>query len=188
MRRIKVLFLISVEGAVTEKQYFNMFNDDNSIIQIECINNNRSSPNDVLSELKKKLTKSELRKGDEAWLVVDKDQWNDEQLNELFVWTEGKPNYYFALSNPNFEYWLLLHFEDLSGHKTAKVCMERLRRHLPNYDKSISVGKFTEDRIKAAVKRAEQQDRPQCKDWPRKTGTTIYRLIQHIDEARKITD
>lgn len=42
-RRIKVLFLVSVEGAITEKQYFNMFNDDTSIIQIECINSNHSS-------------------------------------------------------------------------------------------------------------------------------------------------
>jgi len=184
-RRIKVLFLISVEGAVTEQQYFKMFNDDNSIITIECINNNsRSSPKDVLSELKKKLNKTELRKGDEAWLVVDKDQWPDGHLNELFKWTEEKSNYYFALSNPNFEYWLLLHFEDPSGHKTAKACTEKLKRYLPNYNKSIPISRFTEDRIRAAVKRAEQQDVPQCKDWPKNSGTTVYRLINHIYEAR----
>lgn len=184
-RRIKALFLISVEGAVTEQQYFNKFNDDNSIIQIECINNNnRSSPKSVLSEIKKKLTKTELRKEDEAWLVVDKDQWSDVQLNELYIWSEEKANYYFALSNPNFEYWLLLHFEDPSGHKTARACKERLNKHLGDYDKKIPYGQFTEDRIHIAVKRAEQQDSPQCKDWPKNTGTTVYRLIKHIYEAR----
>jgi hypothetical protein len=184
-RRIKVLFLISVEGAVTEQQYFKKFNDDNSIIKIACINNNsRSSPKDVLNELKKKLKKTELRKGDEAWLVIDKDQWSDGQLTELYKWTEEKSNYYFALSNPNFEYWLLLHFEDPSGHKTARECKEKLKRYLPNYNKSIPISRFTEDRIRAAVKRAEQQDVPQCKDWPKNPGTTVYRLINHIHEAR----
>jgi hypothetical protein len=184
-RRQKVLFLISVEGAVTEQQYFNMFNDQSSIIQIECISNKyRNSPKDVLSEIKKKLTKTDLRKEDEAWLVVDKDQWTDEQLNALYKWSEEKPNYYFALSNPNFEYWLLLHFEDLSGHKTAKVCKERLNKHLGDYNKRISCGQFTEERISLAVKRAEQQDCPQCKDWPKNTGTTVYRLINNIYEAK----
>ncbi len=184
-RRIKVLFLISVEGAVTEQQYFNMFSGDNPIIRIACISNKyRNSPKDVLSEIKKKLTKTDLRKEDEAWLVVDKDQWTDEQLNSLYKWSEEKPNYYFALSNPNFEYWLLLHFEDPSGHKPAKVCKERLNKHLGNYDKKISCGQFPEESIRLAVKRAEQQDVPQCKDWPKDTGTTVYRLINHIYEAR----
>ena len=56
-----------------------------------------------------------LKPSDEAWLVVDKDQWTDEQLTQLHQWSLQQENYGFALSNPKFEYWLLLHFEDGTG-------------------------------------------------------------------------
>jgi len=63
--------------------------------------------------------------------------------------------------------------------------MERLKKHLGDYDKSISRGRFPEEHIRLAVKRAEQQDCPQCKEWPKNTGTTVYRLINHIYKARE---
>jgi hypothetical protein len=44
---------------------------------------------------------------------------------------------YFALSNPKFEYWLLLHFNDGTGIASSRDCSDRLKRHLPGYDKGI---------------------------------------------------
>lgn len=185
-RRIKVLFLISVEGAVTEQQYFNMFNSNDSVIQIECINKkNRSSPKEVLRAIKKSLTKIDLKKDDEAWLIIDKDRWPDEHIQELCDWSKEKHNYYFALSNPCFEYWLLLHFENSSGNITKKTCSTRLKRYLQGYDKQIPVHKFTADNIAMAINRAESQLSPFQGDWPTTTGTTVYRLIKHIKQARE---
>jgi hypothetical protein len=184
-RRYRVLFLLSVEGAVTEQQYLNMFNSDDSIIKIECIKkSNRSSPKEVLKAIKKFLAKIDLKKDDEAWLIVDKDQWPDDQLRELFQWTKEKQNYYFALSNPCFEYWLLLHFENPRGKINKKSCSARLKRYLPDYDKNILANKFTDENINAAISRAEAQLSSQQVDWPTTTGTTVYRLIKNINQAR----
>jgi hypothetical protein len=184
-RRYRVLFLLSVEGAVTEQQYFNMFNSVDSIIQIECINkNNRSSPKEVLKAIRKCLTKINLKKDDEAWLVIDKDQWLDEHIQELCEWSKEKDNYHFALSNPCFEYWLLLHFENPSGYITKKTCNRRLKRYLPDYDKNIPVNKFVDDNIETAISRAETQLSSLQGDWPTTTGTTVYKLIKNICQAR----
>jgi hypothetical protein len=60
----------------------------------------------------KYLKEQRLLKTDEAWLAVDKDIWIDSQLQELHQWPQEAQNHGFALSNPSFEYWLLLHFED----------------------------------------------------------------------------
>lgn len=60
--------------------------------------------------MKDHLRQEDLLPSDKAWLVVDKDQWTDEQLNQLHSWSLDKDNYGFALSNPKFEYWLLLPF------------------------------------------------------------------------------
>jgi hypothetical protein len=124
-----------------------------------------------------------LRKSDEAWLVVDKDNWTDGQLSELHAWSTKKKNYGFALSNPKFEYWLLLHFENGAGVSSSRDCSERLKRYLPDYDKGIDTRNITESMLDDAIRRARSRDTPPCADWPRNVGTTVYRLIEKIISA-----
>ena len=123
---------------------------------------------------------------DEAWLVVGKDNWKDEQLERLHAWAQSHKNYGFALSNPKFEYWLLLHFEDGIGISSSIECSERLKRYLPGYDKGIDVRKISRSQIDMAVERARQRDNPPCCDWPRNPGvTTVYRLVESILRLEK---
>lgn len=131
--------------------------------------------------MKRYLREQSLRKTDEAWLVVDKDQWSDEQLADLYDWSNQKDNYGFALSNPKFEYWLLLHFEDGAGVSSSRNCVDRLRRHLPDYEKYVDVRKFSGNRVREAIVRGRSRDNPPCADWPRSIGiTTVYRLVEKL--------
>ncbi len=125
------------------------------------------------------LKEKGLNKSDEAWLVVDKDQWTDNQLAELGRWAKKKVNYGMALSNPKFEYWLLLHFED-GKNATTSNCDKRLKKYLPDYDKTIDIRKISTDMINDAIRRAKKRDNPPCEDWPRGTGSTVYRLVEKI--------
>ena len=85
------------------------------------------------------------------------------------------------VSNPKFEYWLLLHFEDGTRITSSRNCSERLKGYMPGYDKGIDPQKITRDMIDNAVKRARQRDNPPCIDWPRSIGvTTVYKLIENI--------
>ena len=81
------------------------------------------------------------------------------------------------MSNPKFEYWLLLHFEEGNDIANAREVDGRLRRQLPHYDKHLSGRDFTEPRITEAVARAERRDRPPTATWPHSVGTTVYRII-----------
>jgi hypothetical protein len=124
-----------------------------------------------------------LKSTDEAWLVVDKDQWRDDQLSPLLQWSQQAANYGVAVSNPKFELWLLMHFEDATGVATSRQCSERLKRHLPNYDKGrIDSGKLKPG-IAAAINRAKQKDQPPCTGWPVSSGTTVYRLVEKLNIA-----
>lgn len=179
--RYRKLFVIAVEGEKTEPQYFSIFKNQRSMIHVKCLSSkHKSSAPQVLKRMHDFLKQQELRKEDEAWLVVDKDQNSDEKLLDLLKWSNEKENYGFALSNPKFEYWLLLHFEDGSGVSSSRDCSDRLNRYLPGYDKSINVSKFTRDRIAEAIRRALQRDNPPCQDWPKSNGTTVYRLVGAI--------
>lgn len=186
-RRYRKLFVLAVEGAKTEPQYFAIFNNEQSVIRVNCLKGkHESSPPQVLKRMQDYLKEEALKNTDEAWLVVDKDQWTDEQLAQLCAWAQGQDNYGLALTNPQFEFWLLLHFEDGDGVATSRNCSDRLKRHLPGYDKEINVRKFTSERISDAIRRAKQRDNPPCVDWPRAPGgTTVYKLVENIIAANR---
>jgi hypothetical protein len=181
-RRYRKLFVIAAEGAKTEPQYFAIFNNQRSIIRVNCLKGKTdSAPSQVLRRMAAHLKKEALRESDEAWLVVDKDQWTDEQLSKLHEWAQTKANFGLSLSNPKFEYWLLLHFEDGTGIDSPQDCVEHLRRYLPDYDKGIDSKKFPPESVAEAIRRARHRDNPPCPDWPRTMGsTTVYRLVENI--------
>jgi hypothetical protein len=181
-RRYRKLFIISVEGVKTEPQYFSILNGQNSVVKVNCLKDeHETSPPKVLKRMKDYLKKEALRTTDEAWLVVDKDRWNEEQLAQLYAWSQDHDNYGFALSNPKFEYWLLLHFEDGNDIGSSRECSDRLKRYLPDYEKGIDARKFTLDRITEAVRRGKVRDIPPSTDWPRALGkTTVYKLVENI--------
>lgn len=185
-RRYKKLFLIAAEGIKTEPIYLSIFTDDKSIVQVSCLKGRSdSSPPQVLKRMTDHLLSEGLKSSDEAWLVVDKDQWTDEQLTHLHQWASHQDNYGFALSNPKFEYWLLLHFEEGTGIGSSRDCSERLKRWIPDYDKGFDTRKISQLQIEDAIRRAKRRDHPPCDDWPKNLGqTTVYRLIENILKAR----
>ena len=181
-RRYKRMFVIIAEGTVTEQEYFPLLNED-LIVHVKCLKSRSNlPPKEALRRAQEYVRKEGLKRTDETWVVVDKDTWPDGHLVELHAWAQSHSNYWFALSNPKFEYWLLLHFEDADGVKTADECDRRLRKHLPNYGKHVEPQHFTVERIRAAVARAKKRDNPPCEDWPRQPGTTVYRLVEKILE------
>lgn len=184
-RLYKKMFVLATEGSKTESQYFEIFKDLNLVVRIELLKKiGKGAPPQVLERMRKYLKQEGLKSSDEAWLVIDKDNWTDGQLSQLHEWAQEADNYGFALSNPKFEFWLLLHFEDGSGVNNSKTCSRKLERHIPRYDKGIDARKIFDHMIKKAIKRAKERDTPACRDWPRNTGTTVYRLVQNILKSR----
>jgi len=179
-RRYKRMFVIVAEGTVTEQEYFSLLNED-LIVRVKCLKSRSNlPPREALRRAQDYVRNEGLKRTDEAWVVVDRDSWPDDHLVELHAWAQSHPNYGFALSNPKFEYWLLLHFEDAARITTGDDCDRRLIKHLPGYDKHIESQHFPAESIHAAVARAKKRDNPPCEDWPRRPGTTVYRLVEKI--------
>jgi len=180
-KEYRKLFLLAVEGAVTEMNYFKEALPDNSIIQIECIKGkNQSSPERVLKRMKRRIREQSLRQGDEAWLVLDRDHWEESVLTALYDWSQTDGRYNVALSNPKFESWLLLHFEDGRQVKSSSDCTRRLKRHLPDFDKHFDSSKFSKAMIILAIDRAKAKDKPLSIKWPTRQGSTVYRLVERL--------
>lgn len=183
-RNLRPVIVISTEGKETERQYFTMpaFRSSELSVFIKIIpRDTKSNPKYVLKDMEEYISKNGTRKGDRHWLVLDKDNWSDDKLQKLYEWSIAKSNRGLAVSNPQFEYWLLLHFEDGNDISNKTECLNRLGNHCQSYNKSnLPVHRFNITNVKEAIQRAKSKDNPQCEKWHETTGTTVYRLVEII--------
>lgn len=191
-RYYRKLFLISSEGHITEPSYFARFNSSN--VRIECLaENGKSAPLQVLSRLKRTIDKRRLQPGDQVWLVVDRDEWREQDLDTLASWVNeigasATIKRGLAVSNPKFEVWLLQHFEDASANCTAKACVARLSRFMPQYDKRVDHSLITDEMIAVAIRRGNAMLSGLDGAWPRKIGaSTVSRLVEELLDVKEKT-
>ncbi len=179
---LRKTFVIMTEGSKTEPEYFGLFAHPSLDVRVKRNKSDHSSaPQKVLQRMERYLEQNELGPNDEAWTVVDRNNWSEQQLEPLVAWAKQRNNCHLALSNPKFEYWLLLHFEDGKGVSSSGECDRRLKLRLPHYDKGINVRTFPPERIWEAVRRTRERDDSSSDDWPRTPGnTTVYRLVERL--------
>jgi RloB-like protein len=86
-----------------------------------------------------------------------------------------------AISNPCFEFWLLLHKED-SMHPAGK-CSDvsaRLRAVMGHYNKTnLDLSEFKSG-VDIAIQRAKQLDTNPQSRWPAHEGTHVYKLVESL--------
>lgn len=182
-RSYRKKIIISVEGK-TEKNYFAMFKQNNNLVLL-C-HDNKSAPQYVFNRINHWLKKQKIKKCEynkyikDTWLVIDreaKSQRSDEEISNIHNKC-NKAGYKLAVSNPKFEYWILLHYENAKKINNGQDCDKRLR----NY--KFSKTNLDLIKLKAsladAIMRAKAKDSPQTKDWPRIIGTTVYRLVEKL--------
>lgn len=181
LRPYRKRFVISAEGQ-TELQYFEALNRlcDNVVLK-PIKGRTQSAPAYVLKRMQQYIQRERPEGTDECWLVVDRNDWPENQLKKLEQWSASSERYGFAISNPKFEFWLLLHFENGTGVRSPADCTRRLRNYIPEYDGSIGGNMFTTNRICDAVKRAKDLDNIHDKNWPfERFNSTVYRLVSRI--------
>lgn len=175
----KEVYLVSIasEGK-TEEQYFDGIHDLDSseIIKVERLEkedetDTKSHPNHVIELLdeRKEYWQEHGIEANELWMVVDRDKQNvrEEQLNAIINKCE-KEGYNLALSNPTFEFWLLMHISDLKGYskeellnnekvnKTRRFIDKELSTILGGYNKKNLKFENFEAGIKEAIQRANE--------------------------------
>lgn len=132
--------LIVCEGQVTECLYFDgvrkmrRIQKERVIIRPAC-----GDPKGVVdTAVKLKLENDALNKSlrldatDMVWAVFDRD--DHLKIPEAIEKAENN-GVNIAFSNPNFELFLLLHFEDLTRAEGRAKVKSLLKRHIPEYDK-----------------------------------------------------
>jgi len=178
-RRDTKLFIVATEGKETEKQYFRMFNSTRIKVEIlATTEDGKSSPEYVLERLDKCKKQYDLNEDDMLWLVSDVDRWGDKKLSAACSQARQR-GYNLAISNPCFEVWLTLHFEDINTEdRTCDNFKARLRTILGSYNGSnLNISAYKPN-TKDAVNRAKNLHPSSQQDWPPTLGTHVYRLVE----------
>ena len=145
---------------------------------------------------------------DEFWILTDVDQnWSSQLIDPQSAktykdeWDDAiaacdEKGYHYAVSNPFFEIWLLLHHDQPSeedksfavsdSHSYEKTSHFRTRLSelgAPLKDKKhINFSNYNDEKIKTAVHRAEELHVDKTDMCPRYFATTVYLLLKKIFE------
>ncbi|QDQ19953.1 RloB family protein [Corynebacterium glutamicum] len=138
------------------------------------------------------LKKDDLRPGDQAWVVFDQDNRGQDLIELVWDWSKERPkDRGVGFSSPQFEWWLLLHFEEGSGAFTQKEILSRLELYIPAYTKGRADQlPHGEQEFQQTIRRAKSKvpNLPQDFSGTRDIlggFTTVHFLVERILQAVK---
>ena len=185
-RQPKPRFLIVCEGIVTEPRYFKgVQHTERSLIDLEI--EPGGTPKTLVERAaglkreangKARKLRDDNQKYEEVWCVFD--------IDEHPLIAEAKDQarangIELAISNPCFELWALLHFQDQRAHIERSKVQHLCGTHMPGYEKRLNY-EALRPKYSDALKRAQDLER-----WhaSRDTvganpSTTVYKLVERI--------
>ncbi|MFB9923563.1 RloB family protein [Amycolatopsis halotolerans] len=172
-RQQRSLILLVCGGEETEPSYFNGMRRwfRNPAVKV-VVKGKKGDPETLVRYAARVRSENDY---DEVWCVVDVDHFPLPGA----VASAKKLGVKLAVSNPCFEYWLLLHFEDCQTPMTRYQEVERkLKKHVPTYRKDgvrfddYAVG------VESAVARAKSGCPADSHPHERTPSTSVWPIVE----------
>lgn len=199
------IFILAYEGNDTEAKYFEAFKDtvrfNDELIHLKSLRRPKgdtySAPIHVFNKLKREAKDEyNFSDNDELWMIIDRDQWKN--IPQIVQQCRLEGNMYLALSNPCFEFWLLLHVAQLTDFteveladiyenkkvSASKTYLKRLLGTLMDggYNESNPKPKRFFNGIDLAISQAMCLD-VDGEDFPTKLGSHVYKLVKKLSKS-----
>lgn len=136
---------------------------------------------------------------DEFWIVADV----DDNLNihktefENAIQECDEKGYKYAISNPFFEIWLLLHHDDVNENDKKYAVTERHPYEATDYfrirlaekgaplkeQKHLQLEDYSDEKVRCAVRRAKELMNGRDEKIPSDYGTYVYKIVDEILEV-----
>ena len=167
--------LIVCGGKATEPSYFRGLKKERRNPAVRVVVDSKGV--DPVSLVRFAAQKRDSTGCDEVWCVIDVDEFD---IAEALA-AARKKGVNLAISNPCFEYWLLLHFELCAAPLTCfDDVRTRLVRHLPRYDKTtLSFADFAPG-VDDAIERAQSRCDTVGAEHTRNPSTGVWALVRQV--------
>lgn len=185
-RSTKRFILIGTEGKnKTEIGYFNQFNRIQKNFRVRFSSGNSTDSMGIVADIKRTRAKLKFHAGDLAFAVFDADLWGTrgKQIQQAINYAE-KQEIKVILSNPCFEVWFVLHFEDgRAPYDSSDKVIDKLKQYVPDYEKSRDMFEVLHGNMEKAISRAEQlrryhEDNDTVKLSEQNPMTDVDRLVK----------
>ncbi len=182
----KPRIIVVCEGRLTEPSYFDAlarYCGANTIVDLVLVRG-AGVPLSVVREARriKSESQDEYSDRDQTWAVFDRDEHPgfEQAINEA-----KSSGVFVAYSNPCFELWLVLHYQEHDAPIDRAQIQRILRRLMPAYDpngsKRIEFSAIR-DAVVSAERRAERMERRRAEEaTPRgNPSCSVYQLTREI--------
>jgi hypothetical protein len=176
--------LVFCEGKVTERQYINDLARHLRATSVS-VSREHGDPKHLVefavAERRARRRGREAR--DSIWCVFDAD--DHERLTEALVQARDN-NLPVALSNPCFELWVLLHFEDQTAFIERAPLRARVQEFIPGYDKLLPFDVLLpgEDDAMARAEALSQRHVGNGSPEHENPSSGVWRLVADIASVR----
>lgn len=195
-RQRKKRFLLYCEGEVTERDYFQDFARflRSPLIEVKVAPEWRKDPKRLVELAKEarseadreaRLARDDSLRYDEVWCVFDCDEHArlKPAIDQATALELG-----LAVSNPCFDLWLLLHFQDQHAAITTKKTGDAVRIRVPRYVKHMDFAKLAGKGSDAVERAKKLEDISQRKGERHGNPTTgVWQLITKLCEDSNIS-
>ena len=180
------VFIIVCEGEKTEPIYFKRYRTRYSNLKIETPNSRSTDPINLSEFAKKQIKKYDLdlKNGDAVWCVFDCDENTNEDISQAIKIAGDKVK--IILSNPNFEFWFLLHFMFHVTRIDRSEVIVKLKEYITNYDKNNDIFDMLLDHRPQAIENAKKLNKIHKKDGielisvESNPSTQVYSVVEEI--------
>ena len=147
------VYVIVCEGTKTEPNYFKRFKTRYNNLSIETPDSGSTDPKSLVKfsreQIKTEKITLDLKNGDAIWCMFDCDENTDEAISQAC--DIAKNDVKICFSNPSFEFWYLLHYELIVTRLERWDAIYKLKKYIPNYEKSKDVFDLLSDKRSEAI-------------------------------------
>jgi hypothetical protein len=166
LREPKRKLIIVCEGIRTEKLYFEAIKKHLRLasVDIQVLHAGATNPGAIVKfvdNMRTELKRERAWGGDDRISAVydgmEHYRNNPDDWHKALDLAKAK-QINLAITNPSFEFWYLIHFQDQNGWIERDEALKLLKnKHIPGYDKAVCYYPDPlEDRTEAAIERANQ--------------------------------
>ena len=189
-KRKSVIYLIC-EGSETEIKYFKKFRRRGCNIDIIPISSQYKAADKLVQKAKSTMGFNPYypEDGDMIWCVFDRDDNTNQMLNSAKRIAQ-KEGYKIAFSNPSFEIWFLLHFQNQTTEVKdcdAAIKMLKQKGYVENYEKNKDIYEMLKPLQEEAIKRSRtrikilENDNIDILSRQSNPVTTVSELVEHLN-------
>jgi hypothetical protein len=127
-------------------------------------------------------------------MIIDTDRWKN--IPDIISECKKQSNMFVAVSNPCFEFWLLLHIKDISEYneeldlilKNGKVSSKKnyvdakIVEILGAYNKSNPKPELFLPTVDFAIEQAKQLDEKD-EEYPKNLGSHVYKVVMKLKKT-----